>query len=126
MTLREKVAQLVMMPCYGEAINTRSAQYRNYTHLVRDLKIGGLIVLGHIQNGTVRNAEPYAMASFLNRMQRISKVPLLVGADFERGASMRVNSTTEWPYNMAFVAEHDLEDDLFEGAFTAQEARALG
>lgn len=126
MTLREKVAQLVMMPCYGEAINTRSAQYRNYTHLVRDLKIGGLIVLGHIQNGRVSNAEPYAMASFLNRMQRMSKVPLLVGADFERGASMRVNSTTVWPYNMAFGAAHDLDDARYEGAFTAQEARALG
>ena len=41
MTLRDKVAQLVMMPCYGEAINTRSRQFRQYTHLVRDLKIGG-------------------------------------------------------------------------------------
>jgi len=126
MSLRDKVAQLVMMPCYGESINTRSHQFRQYTHLVRDLKIGGLIVLGHIQNGTVRNAEPYAMAAFLNRMQRMSKLPLLVGADFERGASMRVNFTTQWPYNMAFGAARDLEDTRFQGAFTAKEARALG
>lgn len=126
MTLRDKVAQLVMMPCYGEAINTRSAQYRHYVHLVHDLKIGGLIVLGHIQNGTIRNAEPYAMAAFLNRMQRASQVPLLVGADFERGASMRVTSTTAWPYNMAFAAARDTDAARFEGAFTVKEARALG
>src|SRR5258708_1256283 len=126
MTLRDKVAQLVVMPCYGEAINTRSAVYRRYVHEVRDLKIGGLIVMGHVQGGQVRNAEPYAMAAFLNRMQRLAKVPLLVSADFERGASMRVNNTTAWPHNMAFAAARDLDDSRFEGAFTAKEARALG
>jgi beta-N-acetylhexosaminidase len=126
MSLRDKVAQLVMMPCYGEAINTRSAQYRHYMHLVRDLKVGGLIVLGHVINGSIRNAEPYAMAAFLNRMQRLSQVPLLVGADFERGASMRVTSTTAWPYNMAFGAARDLDAARFEGSFTVKEARALG
>ena len=126
LSLRDKVAQLVMMPCYGEAINTRSAQYRRYVHLVRDLKVGGLIVLGHVQGGAVHNAEPYAMTAFLNKMQRLAKVPLLVSADFERGASMRVNSTTAWPHNMAFAAARDLEDTRFEGAFTAKEARALG
>ena len=126
LSLRDKVAQLVFMPCYGEAINVRSAQYRRYQHFVRDLHIGGLIVLGHIQNGSVHNAEPYAMAAFLNRMQRLAKVPLLVGADFERGASMRVNSTTAWPYNMAFGAARALDDVRYQGAFTAKEARSVG
>src|ERR1051326_74563 len=126
MSLRDKVAQLIIMPCYGEAINTRSAQYRQYVHLVRDLKVGGLIVLGHVINGTVRNAEPYAMAAFLNRMQRLSQVPLLAAADFERGASMRVTSTTAWPYNMAFAAARDQEAARFEGSFTVKEARAVG
>jgi beta-N-acetylhexosaminidase len=124
--LEEKVAQLVMMPCYGEAVNTRAKTFRQYQKLVRDVHIGGLIVLGHVQNGTVRNAEPYAMAAFLNRMQKMARVPLLVAADFERGASMRVNSTTAWPYNMAFAAARDLEDSKLEGASTAREARALG
>lgn len=107
LNLRDKVAQLVVMPCYGEAINTRSAVYRRYVHEVRDLKIGGLIVMGHVQGGAVHNAEPFAMTAFLNRMQRLAKVPLLVSSDFERGASMRVNSTTAWPHNMAFAAAPD-------------------
>jgi beta-N-acetylhexosaminidase len=126
LNLRDKVAQLVVMPCYGEAINARSAVYRRYVHEVRDLKIGGLIVMGHVQGGAVHNAEPFAMTAFLNRMQRLAKVPLLVSSDFERGASMRVNSTTAWPHNMAFAAARDLDDTRFEGAFTAKEARALG
>ena len=66
------------------------------------------------------------MAALLNRMQKISKLPLLVGADFERGASMRVNSTTPWPANMAFAAAQDLDGVFAEAAGTARDARALG
>jgi beta-N-acetylhexosaminidase len=126
MTLREKVAQLVIMPIYGEATHARSANFKKYMHFVRDLHVGGVIVTGHSVNGGVRNAEPYAMAALLNRMQKAAKVPLLVAADFERGASMRVNSTTPWPYNMAFAAAKDLAGANYEGAETAREARALG
>ncbi len=100
--------------------------FRKYQHFVRDLHVGGVIVTGHIINGTVRNAEPFAMAALLNRLQKASKVPLLVGADFERGTSMRVTSTTAWPYSMAFAAAKDLDGVRYEGAETAREARALG
>ncbi|HTA71465.1 MAG TPA: glycoside hydrolase family 3 N-terminal domain-containing protein [Bryobacteraceae bacterium] len=126
MSLHDKVAQLVIMPVYGEVTNTRSATFRKYQHFVRDLHVGGVIVTGHITNGTVRNAEPFAMAALLNRLQKASRVPLLVGADFERGTSMRVTSTTAWPYSMAFAAAKDLEGVKYEGAETAREARAMG
>ncbi len=126
MSLRDKVAQLIVMPIYGEPIHARSATFRRYQHFIRDLHVGGIIVTGHTLNGSVRNAEPYAMAAMLNRLQKISRLPLLVGADFERGASMRVTSTTAWPYNMAFAAAKDLDGARFEGAETARDARAMG
>jgi beta-N-acetylhexosaminidase len=126
MTLRDKAAQLLIMPIYGEPAHRRSAEAKKYEHLVRDLHVGGLIVTGHSMNGGIRNAEPYAMAALINRMQKMSKLPLLVGADFERGASMRVNSTTAWPYNMAFAAAQDLDGVSAEAAETAREARAMG
>ena len=126
MSLRDKAAQLVIVPIYGELANTRSAEYRKYQHLIRDLHVGGVIVLGHSLNGGIRNAEPYAMAALLNRLQKLAKTPLFVGADFERGASMRVNSTTQWPYSMAFSAAQDLAGVTEEGADTARDARAMG
>ena len=126
MTLRDKVAQLIIMPIYGEHANTRSAEFRKYQHYIRDLHVGGVIVTGHSLNGGVRNAEPYAMAALLNRLQRMARTPLFVAADFERGASMRVNSTTAWPYSMAFAAAHDLTAVGQEGADTARDARAMG
>ncbi len=126
LTLREKVAQLIVMPIYGESGHVRSANFRKYQHYVRDLHVGGVIVTGHSVYGSVRNAEPYAMAALLNRMQKMAKVPLLVAADFERGASMRVNGTAPWPYNMAFTAAKDLDAVHYQGAETAREARAMG
>jgi len=126
MSLRDKAAQLIVVPIYGEHANTRSAEFRRYQHLIRDLHVGGVIVTGHSLNGGVRNAEPYAMAAILNRLQKMARTPLFVAADFERGASMRVNSTTAWPYSMAFGAAQDLAGVTQEGADTARDARAMG
>lgn len=126
LTLSEKAAQLVMAPFYGDAPNVRSKQWRHYVSLVRDLRIGGLIILNRVQNGVVKKADPYEMAAFLNRMQRRSRLPLIVGGDFERGASMRVEGTPQFPHAMAFAAAGDLDATRQLGRVTAREARALG
>src|SRR5215471_8952354 len=44
LTLRDRVAQLVMATCYGEGISVNSATYRKYRHWVEDLHVGGFIV----------------------------------------------------------------------------------
>jgi beta-N-acetylhexosaminidase len=126
MTLRDEVAQLVFIPFYGQAPNSRTRAYRNFMRLIRETKVGGLILLNASNGrGTVK-AEPYALAAFLNRMQRLARVPLMVGADFERGASMRVDEVTVFPHAMAFGATGDPANSRFEGEVTAKEARALG
>src|SRR5208283_4214187 len=126
MTLREEVAQLVLVAFPGAAPHVRSREYLRFARLIRDVKVGGLILTNTANGRTVQHAEPYALAAFLNRVQRIAKVPLLVGADFERGASMRVAGTTTFPHAMAFGAAGDPELSRFEGQVTAREARALG
>lgn len=126
MSLRDRVAQLVMGVAYGDLPNRKSAEYEKFRHWVRDLHIGGLIVNNHVQNGLVRTVEPHAFALFLNQMQKMAKTPLIVGADFERGASMRVSDGAKFPQNMAYGAAGDLEASRYEGLQTAREARALG
>ena len=126
MSLRDRVAQLIVGTCYGDAPSTKSAEYLKYRHWVHDLHIGGFIVANRIDHGAVRNAEPHAMALFLNQMQKMSKTPLLVAADLERGASMRVTGGAQFPYNMAYGAGRDLDATRYEGLATAREARAIG
>ncbi|HEX5431906.1 MAG TPA: glycoside hydrolase family 3 N-terminal domain-containing protein [Bryobacteraceae bacterium] len=126
MSLRDRVAQLVIGACYGRTPYSESPEFEKYRHWVRDLHIGGLIVSNPVQDGQVHSAEPYALAVFLNRMQRMSRVPLLIGSDFERGASMRVSDTPRFPYNMAYGAADDVEATRAEGLEAAREARALG
>ena len=126
MSLRDKVAQLVFASFYGEAPNTRSQEYQKYLRWVRNLRLGGLVLVNRVRNGAVEHAEPFAMATFLNRMQKAAKVPLLVAGDFERGDSMRVVSQTLFPHAMAFAATRDPALSRYEGAVTARQARALG
>ena len=126
LSLRDRIAQLVIGVCYGDAPSSRSPELQKYRHWVRDLRIGGLIVNNHVQYGLVRYAEPHTLALFLNQMQKLAKVPLLVGGDFERGSSMRVTDTTKFPYSMAYAAARDVEGSREEGLMTAREARAMG
>jgi beta-N-acetylhexosaminidase len=126
MTLRDEAAQLVFIPFYGTSPNTRSREYRKFVRLIHDTRVGGLILVNWANGRVTEKAEPYALAAFLNRIQRLARVPLMVSADFERGASMRVNDTTPFPHAMAFGAAGDLELARYEGEVTAREARALG
>src|SRR5262245_64089114 len=72
LSLRDKVAQLVIIKSFGDLPPRRSAAYRNFLRLVRDSKVGGLIVVNRVVNGSVRSAEPYELAAFLNRMQKLA------------------------------------------------------
>ncbi len=126
MTLRDQVAQLVFIPFYGTAPNVRTAQYRKFVRLIRETKVGGLILLNASNGRQTVKAEPYALGAFLNRMQRLAAVPLMVGGDFERGASMRVEGTTVFPHAMAFGATGNPAFSRLEGEVTAREARAMG
>jgi beta-N-acetylhexosaminidase len=126
LSLRDRVAQLVMGVAYADPIASTSAEFARYRHWVHDLHIGGLIVNNSVQNGQTRSAEAFAMAVFLNRMQKLAQTPLLVGADFERASSFRVSDSIRFPYNMAYGAANDLDASRFEGLQAAREARALG
>ena len=126
LSLHDRVAQLVIGVAYGDAPAAQSKEFQKFRHWVKDLHIGGFIINNRVQYGLVRTASPQTLAVFLNQMQKFSKVPLLVGGDFERGASMRISDTTRFPFSMAYGAARDLEASRYEGMTTAREARAMG
>ena len=126
LNLHDRVAQLVIGVAYGDAPASQGKEFQKFRHWVKDLHIGGFIINNRVQYGLVRYANPHTLTTFLNQMQKLSKVPLLVGGDFERGASMRVSETTRFPFNMAYGAARDLDASRYEGLMTAREARALG
>ena len=126
MTLRDEVAQLVMIPFTGRPLNTRSREFRKIADLIRREHVGGMILVNVTQGRLVQKADPLEAAHFIDSMQTLSRVPLLIGGDLERGASMRLEGTTAFPHAMAFTAGGDPDAARIEGQVTAREARAIG
>jgi beta-N-acetylhexosaminidase len=126
LSLRDRIAQMIMVRGYGDYPPSSNAEYQRFVHWIRDLHVGGFIVAGRIRDGNVIPAQPFEMAVFINHMQRMARLPLLIGSDFERGASMRVTNTAKFPYMMAFGAARELDATRELGTATAREAHALG
>lgn len=126
MTLRQRVAQLIIIRTHGNMANARGKEWRNILRWVRDSQVGGVIVVNRVRRGAVVKAQPYETAQFLNRLQRLAKTPLLVGGDFERSVSMRFDGTIQFPHAMAYGAAGHPEWTEELGRITVREARALG
>ena len=113
-------------PFTGNRPTSRSAGYRKFIRLIRETKVGGLI-LNNASNGRVfRRPNHIRWRHFSTGMQRMATVPLMVGGDFERGASMRLEGTTLFPHAMAFGAAGDPPSPAMKARSTAREARAIG
>jgi beta-N-acetylhexosaminidase len=125
LSLREKIAQLVIAPFNGHPLR-RSRDTTKFLRLISHEHIGGIILVNTAEGRITSKASAREAATFINRMQRMAKVPLLVGGDFERGVSMRVEGTTVFPHAMAFTASGDPDEARIEGEITANESRALG
>jgi beta-N-acetylhexosaminidase len=126
LTLREKVAQLVVVQFNGRPMGTRSHEARKFAALMSKERVGGLVLINAPNGHPGNRADPVEVATLLNTLQSAAKVPLLVAGDFERGVSMRVDFTTVFPHAMAFTATGDPTLARQEGEITAKEARALG
>ncbi len=117
LSLHDKIAQLIEVRVQGKFLNRDSAEFIQLKEEVQRNHIGGLVLFA----GNV-----YESAVLLNELQSLSKLPLVVCSDFERGASFRIADTTSFPWTMAIGATGSEEFAYKEGAVTAQEARALG
>jgi beta-N-acetylhexosaminidase len=117
LTLREKAAQLVVPRVSGSYAAFDDSLFRLAARWVDSLGVGGLIVSA---------GSPFDIAAKLNALQRRARLPLLVSADLEWGAGMRIAGATAFPPMMAVGATGDPRDAYTIGAAAAAEGRAVG
>ncbi|EHO10534.1 hypothetical protein HMPREF9714_01498 [Myroides odoratimimus CCUG 12901] len=114
LNLEERIGQLFMVAAYS---NKNEAHVQSLEKLVQEQHIGGLIFF---QGGPVRQAE------MTNRLQTLSRVPMLVGIDGEWGLSMRLEDTYRFPYNMTLGAVQDMDLIYQVGEAMAKQTKRLG
>src|SRR5271165_149120 len=126
MSVDEKIGQLLFTTYHGSFTPRDAAAYRNMMHDVEDLHVGGFINITQGSPLGIIKSQVYPTAILTNQLQAKSKLPLLIGADFERGTGMRLNEGTSFPTAMALAAAGNPADAYTMGKFTALEARAVG
>src|SRR5437870_11137892 len=126
MTVDEKIGQLLFTTYHGGFTATDSPAYQQLLHDVQDLHVGGFIVITHGSPLGIVKSQAYPTAVLANQLQAESKLPLLIGADFERGTAMRYDEGTSFPTGMAVAAGGNVKDAYTMGKITALEAHAAG
>ena len=118
LSLRERVAQLVVPWISGASPAANPEEMARLLAWVERDRVGGLIV----STGT-----PRGIAAKLDAAQARARVPLLVVSDLETGPGMRLTpGGTDMPPAMAFGAAGDTALAREAGRITGIEARAVG
>jgi len=126
LSIEEKIGQVFMIWCRASFLNVENPEYLEWLEAMQKYHVGSFAMSVHVDGPFLLRTEPFEAAELLNRLQKESKLPLLIAADFERGVSMRLMGTTNFPHAMAFGAGGRLEDAETFGRITAQESRAIG
>ncbi|MEB3196946.1 MAG: glycoside hydrolase family 3 N-terminal domain-containing protein [Candidatus Sericytochromatia bacterium] len=117
LTIRELIGQL-MMPKLPDTAELRDpAVWQRVVDDQAKFSFGGYIVF----RGDRTETPP-----MLAELQELSDLPLLIGADLERGAGQQFTSATNFPHAMALGAARDPDLAYQQGAITALEARRIG
>lgn len=126
LSVEEKVGQLFMPWVRAEFLNVEDPEYLRLRDTMLKYHIGSFALTVRYEPPFLYKSQPYEAAVLLNRLQKDSKLPLLIAADFERGITMRINGATSFPHAMAFGAAGKIEYAEAFGRITAQESRAIG
>ncbi len=95
MDLKEKIGQLYMIQVFSS------------TYKEKKKKIDSLITENHVGGVIYSLGGPIRQAKLDNKLQAMSKIPLLIGMDAEWGLKMRLDSTYAFPWNMTLGAIND-------------------
>ncbi|HYV05887.1 MAG TPA: glycoside hydrolase family 3 N-terminal domain-containing protein [Blastocatellia bacterium] len=122
MTLDEKVGQLIIPAVIGMFLSQDGDVFKQIRRDITEFHVGGYHMLGEVN--TIH--EPAGVALLINHMQELSKLPLMITADFEGGAGLRYIGATRLPRAMAIGATANAEMAFQAGRVCAEEARAIG
>ncbi|MBK8624975.1 MAG: serine hydrolase [Saprospiraceae bacterium] len=115
MTLDQKIGQLLMPRgnYSGKAHDVETLKM-----WVRDFHIGGIVFFA---------SNPTTQATITNELQALSKIPLIIGQDFEWGVGMRLDSADRFPY-AATIGAIQGHENLLEamGSEVAKQCKRIG
>ena len=117
LTLRQKIGQMINFRVSGEYANFESDKFKEARELVEKHGIGGF---------TVYRGNANSVAALTNELQRISNVPLLFAADYERGLRMQMPTGTPFTTAMGLGATGDTGAAYRQGKIVCEEMRAIG
>jgi beta-N-acetylhexosaminidase len=126
LSLEEKVGQMLSVRYYTDFQNFGSEGYLQFRDQMQKYHVGSVVLTVHVDGPLLLKNPPFEAAAVANQLQRDSKLPLLIAADFERGLASRVSSVPDFPDAMAFGATGNPGYAEKFGAITAEEARAIG
>ena len=117
MTLREKIGQMIVTGVLGDYKNVDGEKFAEVKKQILENNVGGFVFY---------RGDALELAALTNEMQAISKVPLFMAADFERGLPMQIRSGTSFTHNMGIAAAGNPSDAFRKGQIIAEEMRAIG
>lgn len=117
LSLREKIAQLLVVRASGSYYARDDAEFRRLSRLVQEHQVGGIIFF---------RGDVYNQAILYNKLQEKASIPLWISQDMEFGAAMRIQGTTRITPAMGIAATGNPQWAYEKGRITAAEARAIG
>ena len=126
LSLEEKVGQMLNIRYFTDFQNFDSDAYKQFRDQMQKYHIGSIVLTVHVDGPVLLKNPPLEVAAVANQLQRDSRLPLLIAADFERGLASRVSFVPAFPDAMAFGAIGSTDVAEKFGAITAEESRAIG
>jgi beta-N-acetylhexosaminidase len=126
LTLEEKIGQMFMVRVMGQFMDVESPEFLRLRDEIQRYHLGAVLLTVPSDGPFLLKTGPYEAAMLINQLQRNVKLPLIVGADFERGLSMRLTGVTIFPHAMAFGAAGNPQFAEQFGRIVAAESRAIG
>ena len=117
MTLRQKISQMLVYRMNMRFLSNSNKNLNKVIELVSSDGIGGI----HFWYGDVGTA-----LTLLNKIQSLSKIPILIDADIENGLYQRFPEGTELPPFMGIAATGDSLLAYEAGKIVGKEGRSVG